>query len=98
MGDLNVIGAVWEKYGGREVQPAKIRELQDFLADSSLMDIGFKGNVFTWINKRFDGVLVKERIDRVLANVEWLNSFPNTEVIHELFHRSDSFDFRRPSL
>ena len=46
-----------------------------------LNDFRFKGQIFTWINKRERGV-IKERIDKGLANMEWLEKFPRTQVIN----------------
>ena len=89
MGDLNVIGAEWEKQGGILTSAQNIGELQHFLVSVPLVDIGFVGNTFTWMNKRFDGVLVKERLDRVLANFEWLRSFSSASLFHEFFRGSD---------
>lgn len=91
VGDLNVIGVVREKSGGKLVQPVKIKELHDFLSDSPMLDIGFKGNVFTWMNKRFDGVQVKEILDRRLVNVEWTQAFPDADYLHETFRSSDHY-------
>lgn len=89
IGDLNVIAEEWEKSGGKEVICAKIKELQYFLSEVPMMDVAFKGNTFIWYNRKINGDLIKERIDRVLANVEWVNAFPNAYVIHETFWESD---------
>ena len=70
---------------------AKMKELQSFLTEVSIVEVGFTGNPFTWNNRRFNGVLVKERIDRVIVNLNWLHKFPNALVNHETFRGSDHY-------
>lgn len=45
-----------------------------------LIDLDFKGNKFTWLNKRFKNKssLIYERLDRFLANEQWIQNFPNS--------------------
>ena len=89
IGYLNVICASWEKFGGSKVSLAKTSELHIFLTENALVEVNFQGNVFTWYNRSYDGVWVKERLDRVITNVEWLYWYPNSVVVHESFRGSD---------
>lgn len=46
-----------------------------------LLDLGSKGHFFNWIGKK-EELLVRERIDRALVNIKWIERFPNTHVIN----------------
>lgn len=47
-----------------------------------LCDIGFVGPRFTWIYVMRDGKQIRERLDRALASVEWVNLFPRARLHH----------------
>ncbi|PNT61155.1 hypothetical protein BRADI_5g10935v3, partial [Brachypodium distachyon] len=84
MGDFNEILYSHEKEGGN---PRPVRMMNDFgdcLVDCELDDLGFSGDRFTWF--RGD---VRERLDRAVANAEWINLFPGFSVINEGHFRSD---------
>ena len=57
-------------------------ELRNFLDNCSLIDLGFKGNSFTWTNKRMGRDNIKERLDRAVANAEWKRIFPKATIKH----------------
>ena len=58
----------------------KINLFRDFLDRNGLMDMEVKGRRFTWHNNLRYEMVVKERIDRVLANWGWRQMFPNVMV------------------
>lgn len=65
-----------EKLGGC-AQPRRL--LEGFTAaieDCQLLDLGFKGNMFTWERSRGSQRWVQERLDRGLANKQWTEMFP----------------------
>lgn len=49
-----------------------------------LIHMGFKGNKYIWLNKCFKHkyALILERLNRFLANDEWLHYFPDAQVHH----------------
>jgi hypothetical protein len=47
-----------------------------------MIDLGFSGNPFTLSNHRQDSSLIKERLDRGLANGKWIHYFPFYYVVH----------------
>jgi hypothetical protein len=51
-GDFNCILSQFEKKGGKIVGDLTRSELKPFLDSGELIDLGFKGNSFTWTNKR----------------------------------------------
>ena len=46
------------------------------------MDLGFVGSKFTWSKHFANGYSIWERLDRDLANNEWLLKFPGSRVTH----------------
>ena len=50
-------------------------------------DLGFSGPAYTWTNKRFFSNPIYERLDRCLANADWCNTFPISNVYNmPIFH------------
>uniref|UniRef100_A0A803NWR9 Reverse transcriptase n=1 Tax=Cannabis sativa TaxID=3483 RepID=A0A803NWR9_CANSA len=80
IGDLNVIGGVEEKKGGSKANWNDFRWLSDFLFRTGSIDIGYKGGKFTWQNKRFNGGLIRERLDRAVSSLDWIGIFPKACV------------------
>lgn len=57
------------------------------------IDMGYKGNRFTWLNKRFkkSNALIFKRLDRFLAKSDWLIKYPNTHVQNLPHTQSDQW-------
>ncbi|XP_059454935.1 uncharacterized protein LOC132185138 [Corylus avellana] len=53
------------------------------------MDLGFRGPKYTWTNCQEGQNLIKERLDRCLANLEWRDIFPEAEIVVEVMTSSD---------
>uniref|UniRef100_A0A803LUB2 RNase H type-1 domain-containing protein n=1 Tax=Chenopodium quinoa TaxID=63459 RepID=A0A803LUB2_CHEQI len=89
LGDLNEVTSPTEKMGGRNFRMSQCQDL-NMLADAAcLVDLGFNGNPYTWHNAREGAAIIRERLDRAMANPSWLNNFPNTQnplyyIDHEL--------------
>ncbi|KAL1214158.1 hypothetical protein V5N11_005717 [Cardamine amara subsp. amara] len=58
----------------------RTREFCECLLESELADLTFKGNTFTWWNKRKSNP-VSKKLDRALVNDLWYNLFPSSYVI-----------------
>lgn len=52
-------------------------------------DLGFRGNVFTSQRGNSMDTLVRERLDRFIADNNWCSKFPYAEVIHFPICHSD---------
>ena len=50
-----------------------MRDFQEVVRHCRLTDMGYQGPLFTWCNKREEGLICK-KLDRVLINEEWLNN------------------------
>lgn len=56
--------------------------LSDFIHSTDAVDLGWGGNRFTWENRQNGRAFIKERLDRFLANKEWLDIFEDASVDH----------------
>ena len=88
VGDFNEILKAHKKMGGK-LRPSK--QMQDFqdVVECGFVNLGFVGNKFTWCKQTVDGVTVWERLDRALANDEWISLYPASNVIHSKYGTSD---------
>lgn len=59
---------------------SRLANFRDFLNRCSLMDIESKWCAYTWTNNRDGVALIKERLDRVLGNIEWRVTYSGAEV------------------
>ncbi|KAF7807601.1 uncharacterized protein G2W53_039762 [Senna tora] len=81
-GDFNEMLHPDEKWGGNPATLGRIREFKECVERCEVVDLGFSGQKFTWFNKRADGAMVFERLDRFLANSDWIQCFPDTLNCH----------------
>lgn len=77
MGDFNEMTSIFEKDGLRRVEPIRLNLFRDFFNESNLIDLELHGCKFTWVSNPRDGFVTWERIDRVLSNWAWRDSFPH---------------------
>lgn len=70
-----------EKYGGRALL-SRTLFLNEFIQKVGALDLGCTGNRFTWENRQKGKAFIKERLDRFLANRNWLVAFKNATVEH----------------
>ncbi|XP_074282854.1 uncharacterized protein LOC141607401 [Silene latifolia] len=79
MGDFNNVHYVDERIGS-QVTDSEVREFQNCVDICSLYDMISTGAYFTWNNKQEGDARVFSRIDRVLANDEWILNGPTGVV------------------
>lgn len=87
--DFNEVSSIWEKQGSREVCSNRMECFNNFVSDSRLIDLEFKGINYTWTNKGVGDDNIRERIDKAFANTEWRLKFPLAQVFHEPIVGSD---------
>ncbi|XP_060974384.1 uncharacterized protein LOC133039470 [Cannabis sativa] len=80
IGDLNVILNNEDKSGGSAFMRRHGAILQNFLFSTGGVNLGYSGCRYTWQNKRSNGHLVKERLDRVIVDTDWLTACPSGGV------------------
>ncbi|KAK3222272.1 hypothetical protein Dsin_009297 [Dipteronia sinensis] len=88
-GDFNEIICDSEKASGIQRSRAQMEAFREVINDCDLDDLGYSGPAFTWCNKRGDGEMVQERLDRGLCNYQWKEIFKDTTVSHLEFWKSD---------
>lgn len=57
-------------------------QFNEVINSCNLIDLGFKGPSSTWTNNREGPSHIRERLDRVLANMQWKLLFPEAMVSH----------------
>ncbi|XP_024015967.1 uncharacterized protein LOC112089217 [Eutrema salsugineum] len=66
----------------RAVSTSGMQDFQDLVRDGDLSDMGYHGPLFTWGNKRNEGLVCK-KLDRVLINDHWLNGNSRSYSVFE---------------
>lgn len=80
MGNFNQIAFQYEKWGRNQDPESQMKEFRKALAENDFCDVGWKGNMFTWSNRHLDNTFTKGRLDRVVANPLWSESFHSSSV------------------
>ncbi|XP_020593394.1 uncharacterized protein LOC110033681, partial [Phalaenopsis equestris] len=76
-GGFNCVSSPAERKGGRPPNPTTISFFNDNIQKIGLFDLRFSGPSFTWRRKD-----KWERLDRVLANDNWIQKFLQTSITH----------------
>jgi hypothetical protein len=82
IGDFNMILSQSDKQGGLPYASSSSNAFHGWLDSCGMIDLGFSGNPYTWSNKRQGHHLIKERLDRGIANSLWVHLFPHYSVQH----------------
>lgn len=80
MGDLNNITSQADKNGGPPYPNNLITGFNDCLQEAGLYDLDILGHQYTWERGRNTDHWIEIRLDRVLANSQWLDLFPTSKV------------------
>lgn len=82
MGDFNDISSLDEKRGVAEFRVNAARKFMERCEECSLSDFGSSGCKFTWKKTLHGRVILREGLDRVLANAAALEYFSNGKVVN----------------
>ncbi|XP_021716015.1 uncharacterized protein LOC110683919 [Chenopodium quinoa] len=82
LGDMNEVVSQSEKMGGRPITNSQGKAFTKWTDKEGLIDLKYHGPAFTWDNGREGTELIRERLDRALANAEWIKVHPQTQVYH----------------
>ncbi|GKV24612.1 hypothetical protein SLEP1_g34198 [Rubroshorea leprosula] len=89
MGDLNALLSYADRRGKGPISVSSFSCLEQFMESCELKEIGFRGNPYTWTNSRSGPANVQHRLDRALANSDWVRCYPHAQILHELKIGSD---------
>lgn len=79
-GDFNVILFEEEKQGGLQFTYAEAQDFAGCISSCALTELKHKGGSFTWWNGRVGEECIFKRLDMVLANQEFIQILPSSEV------------------
>jgi hypothetical protein len=89
IGDFNEIVKL-EEMKGRLARPERqMRGFRNALDDCGLVDLRYRGFPYTWCNNRDPPYTTWVRLDRAVANLDWLHRFPKALVEHVEVAKSD---------
>ncbi|KAH1074512.1 hypothetical protein J1N35_026840 [Gossypium stocksii] len=91
--DFNEITNSFEKKSGRLRSERQMDAFRSTLEFCNLNDLGFIGRWFTWERGRFAHTNIRERLDRGVATLEWMNLFPSFQVEYLSHSFSDHCPF-----
>ncbi|XP_075659168.1 uncharacterized protein LOC142629059 [Castanea sativa] len=89
LGDFNEMLSSSDKLGGNPLIPRRVQMFKDCLDSCGMVDLGFHGPRFTWVNKREVGHFIQERLDRGFANSEWRRMYLEAAIHHLVRTHSD---------
>ncbi|XP_021807878.1 uncharacterized protein LOC110751684 [Prunus avium] len=89
LGDFNNICSLNEKIGGSQVVSQAMMNFNKFLNDCEVLSMNASGVPFTWCNGHHDNSIIYERLDRALANPNWMSLYPHCELQNLPILRSD---------
>ncbi|WJX56063.1 hypothetical protein P8452_41758 [Trifolium repens] len=81
-GDFNLILNSNEKYGSNPMDDNLTSLFRTTLNSCGLQDLGYNGDIFTWNNRQEEPHFIKARLDRFLANSDWISLFPHYSNSH----------------
>ena len=87
-GDFNELLEVSDKRGGIPRSHSQMQMFREVLDHCGFVDLGYSGPYFTWHGWR-RGELIWERLDRGVANYDWVSSFPTARIQHLHYYTSD---------
>lgn len=87
-GDFNEIMFEHEKQGGSLRAERQMSGFRDVIEDCGLAELLYVDK-FTWYNKRLDGNLILERLDRIFGNKAWNSIYPFAVTTNIDFYGSD---------
>ncbi|XP_060972268.1 uncharacterized protein LOC133038199 [Cannabis sativa] len=88
MGDFNDVLEQEERIGSR-VKTLTSHSFKDCVSQCQLEDIKSSGKLFTWCNNQQGDDRIYSKLDRVMANGQWMKKYPRAEAI---FLNKGAFD------
>ena len=89
IGDFNEITGRDEKVGGNPRPARQMDRFRGVIHLCAFHDLGFVGSPFTWSKINGEEGRIRVRLDRALANNEWIAKFPGVALHHIFTSTSD---------
>ncbi|XP_065618703.1 uncharacterized protein LOC136062914 [Quercus suber] len=87
--DFNAIFHASKKQNVHAPYHNRMKDFWVALKNCELTDLDFTGYKFTWTNRRLGSAHIKQRLDRAVANKDWIGKFPASLVSHLFSHAFD---------
>ena len=87
-GDFNDLLDNSEKVGDPQQWEGSFLSFRNFVAQNGLWDLQFSGNSLSWRGTRYTH-FIQSRLDRAMANIDWLEMFPAARSEYLRFEGSD---------
>nr|GEX24019.1 hypothetical protein [Tanacetum cinerariifolium] len=89
LGDFNAALFLEDSTAGSSNVDIAMREFKECVAETEMMDVQCSGHQYTWNQKPKGGDGILKKIDRVLGNMEFNDSFVGAHVIFQPYRISD---------
>ncbi|OAY38580.2 hypothetical protein MANES_10G021375v8 [Manihot esculenta] len=89
LGDFNAVVSIEEQYGYRTYNASGSREFQDWLFDTTLVDMGYEGVPFTWSRSDGRDGIKMVKLDRGVCTTAWRWRFAEARIVHPPKFHSD---------
>ncbi|KAL0004281.1 hypothetical protein SO802_011842 [Lithocarpus litseifolius] len=89
IGDFNEILSINEKQGGITRSQQQMEGFRNIVNFCGFRDLGYRGADFTWCNMQDEENRIQLRLDRALANTDWIEKFEGMRVYHLVDSTSD---------
>lgn len=88
MGDFNDLLDNSEKVGGPPRWEGSFLAFRNFVSMNGMWDLQFSGNSLSWRGTRYTH-FIQSRLDRAMANIDWMELFPAARSEYLRFEGSD---------
>lgn len=89
IGDFNDLLSQQDKRGRHPYPNWLSTGFRQAVSDCDLSDIMLEGYQFTWVKSRGSEQMIKKRLDKALANSDWMSTFPNAKLTNLILSHSD---------
>ncbi|GJV94535.1 TMV resistance protein N [Tanacetum coccineum] len=89
MGDFNVALNMEDTHAGSSSMNSAMCEFKDCVSNIEVLDVTSSGLHYTWNQKPRSGDGVLKKLDRIMANLDLIDSFPGVHAIFQPYRISD---------
>ncbi|GKA23097.1 putative RNA-directed DNA polymerase, eukaryota, reverse transcriptase zinc-binding domain protein [Tanacetum coccineum] len=90
MGDFNIALNLEDYHSGPSTMSSAMVEFKDCVYNLEVMDLNSTGMHYTWNQKPKEGGGVLKKLDRIMSNIEFIDSFPGAYAIFQPYRIFDN--------